>query len=229
MNDEVWLKRIASPFLIGGMLLLLIVLTRCGSVIVYSDITGNVIDEATTEPVDGAVVVARWELQGFDPSPLDSFWIMEAVTDASGAYTIPGWGPKINWRFLYTNIRADDPEIIVFKNGYQPLFERNYQSTGSAWFYRTADKLDGRTFALTMFEGSAEAYLGACFDIESRIRWQLYKQSCGWNQIPHLILELHSVGVAATKAGVDGRSLMIGRIPKSDCGDPETYFEGYVL
>ena len=198
-------RRRKARLVLLGLAFVLFVLARCGPIVAYSAISGSVVDSATNQPAAGAVVVARWELQSIEPSALDTFRVEEAVTDATGAFTIPRWGPVVNWRFLYTGLRSNDPELILFKNGFQPAFERNNRSAAPQWFYRTADELDGRTFALRPFEGTTEAYLDACLDVEARIRRQVAGERCGWKRIPRLILELNKVGVAATEAGVDGR------------------------
>ena len=84
----------------------------------------TIVDEATGEPIEGAVVVAEWELMGgshFDR--VGTLVIREAVTDAAGKFRIEGWGPiprpTRGYLFQY------DPRLLILKPGYRAKGELN--------------------------------------------------------------------------------------------------------
>lgn len=80
-----------------------------------------VVDADTGQPVEGAVVLARWEmslrgqrLQGDDYTPK----IVETQTDSTGRFYFPGWGPEpICCGFM----DEFDPQIFIFKPGYSGI------------------------------------------------------------------------------------------------------------
>lgn len=80
-------------------------------------IEGRVVDQATGQPIEGAVVVAQWLLaKPPEGHPTERWVVIEAVTDAEGRYQIPGWGPKRRPWFRW--LTGADPELVVFKSGY---------------------------------------------------------------------------------------------------------------
>lgn len=82
----------------------------------YGDpIRGMVIDEETGKPLSGAVVLAAWLTRGLEGDG-PAFVIQETVTNSSGQFLIPGWGPKFRRPLLILSWRS--PEIVVFKPGY---------------------------------------------------------------------------------------------------------------
>ena len=81
-------------------------------------IDGRVLDKETGQPIEGAVVVANWELAKPPEGNTDAWVIIETVTEADGRYHNPGWGPKTRPWFRWFN--HQDPALIVFKPGYWP-------------------------------------------------------------------------------------------------------------
>jgi hypothetical protein len=116
-----------------------------------------VVDADTKKHIEGVVVLADWRLSGLGPEGGTPGPLMrlEAVTDSSGAFHLPAWGPKklvgSEW------FEGTDPDILLFKEGYgfQPLRE---------WF-RPAGQLpppsknlltssyDGHTVEMRKFDG----------------------------------------------------------------------------
>ena len=95
-----------------------------GAPLLYSgkEIRASVVDAETGQPVDGAVVVAVWQLtpvSGEGPR----LHVGEVVTDRGGAFFMPGWGPIA--RPPLTEAQSDFPYLIVFKHGYVPVKLRN--------------------------------------------------------------------------------------------------------
>jgi hypothetical protein len=90
------------------------------------EVRGRVVDEAG-QPVEGVVVVARWEWLHYDPPRLhgggyyvnngEAVHVAEAVTGRSGEYSIASWGPTAK-----AGGKMDDgqPRLYAFKSGYEP-------------------------------------------------------------------------------------------------------------
>lgn len=111
--------------LVGALVLLLGLsgLPGCATPLTYSakDIHGQIVDDETGEPIEGAIVVAQWVLfrAGIGHGGHDGrLHIYETVTDEQGRYYIPGWGPKLHPPM--TALANRDPEILIFKSGYEP-------------------------------------------------------------------------------------------------------------
>src|SRR5439155_780937 len=56
-------------------------------------IRATVVDATAGSPIEGAVVVAVWQLQTMSGEG-PRLQVSEAVTDRDGRFVIPGWGPK---------------------------------------------------------------------------------------------------------------------------------------
>lgn len=81
----------------------------------YSDpIRATVIDEPTGQPLEGAVVVARWIAEGWGLD--DYLYTAEAVTNGTGEFVIPAM--PIRLRPPMNELRWRDPWILVYKPGY---------------------------------------------------------------------------------------------------------------
>lgn len=112
--------RIISATAIGLVLLLLV--SYCSGLWPLSAeaIDSMVVDGSTNKPIEGAVVVAYWQvMQGSvagDSLPCVPASLEEAVTDREGRFHIPGWGPT--WPTCRTEMPANDPIMFVFKPGY---------------------------------------------------------------------------------------------------------------
>lgn len=103
-------------------------LPACATPLTYSakEIRGQIVDAETNQPIDGAVVVAQWVLFHIGPGHgghKSRIHIHETVTDKDGHYAIPAWGPKA--RLPMTELHDRDPEILIFKSGYEPMTVSN--------------------------------------------------------------------------------------------------------
>jgi hypothetical protein len=62
-------------------------------------IDSRVVDIDTGAPIEGAVVLAHWELHSGslsgDSLPCGSASVEDAVTDKDGNFHLPGWGPTM--------------------------------------------------------------------------------------------------------------------------------------
>jgi len=86
------------------------------------------VDEETGAPISGAIATGNWELVAGTlaggPAVQGQMKIMETVSDDKGKVFFPAWGPEPN-RYG-GHIRADDPQIIVYKDGYKPVRLDNF-------------------------------------------------------------------------------------------------------
>lgn len=78
---------------------------------VFEPVKARIVDADTGQPIEGAIVIARW-------GTIHNRYVLkvaEAVTDANGQFNFPGWGPvKRPDGCLWD----DDPYMTVFKSGY---------------------------------------------------------------------------------------------------------------
>lgn len=162
--------------------------------------SGQVVDAERGTPLPDAIVVARWEWETWIPPRLhgggyyayagDAVHVAEALSDASGRYAIPGWGPtlKANGR------RAQGmPRVLFFKPGYEPLVAE-------------AARLEGKPARLKRFAGSPREYaaLIARFqEVESRgLAWTF--PDAGLEKAPRMVLAIHR---EKSRLGEDGRAI----------------------
>ena len=118
-------------------------------------ITAYVVDADTGEPVAGANVLATWVMKsGLENNTTNYAMVMEAVSDASGKFTFPAWGPK-NVSGL-GQIPGLAPLFIIFKPGYNQGRGAN-RSNGPAPLHMTSD-WNNKTFKLKKFQGTPEEY-----------------------------------------------------------------------
>lgn len=96
---------------------------------VYSgaEISGRVIDAKTGEAIEGAVIVASWQI--FEPSffhagAVATFHAGEAVSGKDGTYTVPSWD-SIPRPFGWEMEGGQDPVLYIFKPGYESEVKGN--------------------------------------------------------------------------------------------------------
>ena len=81
--------------------LLLAATAGCAQVYSAKPTFGFVVDAQTRQPVEGAVVVAQWDLEyGLEGGAAYAWVVMETVTDSQGRFDFAGWGPKKVPHFL---------------------------------------------------------------------------------------------------------------------------------
>lgn len=112
-----------------------------------------VVDAVTGKPVEGAVVVAYWEMSVHGQKVSDDLYspkIIETVTDSKGHFAIPGWGPEeVCCGFMEPN----DPGVLIFKPGYEGM---PLASSYSAVVNDPKDRdhyWSGKTYRLQPFTG----------------------------------------------------------------------------
>jgi hypothetical protein len=162
-----------------SLLSTLFALAACATPLTYSakEIHGQIVDAETGQPIEGAVVVAQWVLSHIGSGHYGKrLYIHETVTDKNGNYVIPAWGPKP--RPPLTELVYRDPQILIFKSGYEPegLENSNLQTDGVR-----ASEWDGRVIQLKKSGGQIEKqarYLGSFFTSlgygTSNVDWRNY-------------------------------------------------------
>jgi hypothetical protein len=165
-------------------------LSACATPLTYSakEIRGQVVDDATGQPIEGAVVVAQWVLFHGGPGHgghKGRLHIYETVTDNDGRYFIPAWGPKVHPPM--TELVNRDPEILIFKSTYEPKTLRNSVTREdsvrvSEWdgkvvkLKKSTEPLEKQGFYLSSFYGS----LGYGDDVSD------------WKNYPRMLLAIYS-------------------------------------
>ena len=184
-------------------------------------IRGQVVDAASGQPLEGAVVVARWDWldyrSAFEGSGFyangDVVHMGEAVADRGGRFTIPGWGPKTR-----AGGKMDEkaPNLIAFKAGYEPL---QRAIAGDA------------PIRLRKFAGSSKQYAESIARLQGAIApgggdvglgWQ--HGSDNWKAMPRMILALHreKARLGEDGAAIRGANLLHGRAGKGGLVDAES-------
>ena len=231
------------------VLLLLLSLNACSrypSTYSAEAIEAWVIDGKTKKPIEGVVVTANWELEVGTLGgniPAGQLMVMESMTDKSGRFYFPSWGPKRRPRGTFNlfasrpHLVYSDPQLLLFKRGYEYLRLRNkiisdYNTGG----LRKSD-WSGRTIELKPFAGTIKAY-------ENQFEWfNRYlervaadvPEECGWKKIPNTIramnrerMHLIAQGVDPnTLSSIDQRLLLNDEYfaKKGGCGSPRALLE----
>ena len=86
------------------------------------EIRATAVEETTGRPIEGVVIVAQWVLRR-ESGDGPRLHVAEAMTDATGRFLIPGWGPKP--RVALMALQDKSPQLLLFKHGYAPLILRN--------------------------------------------------------------------------------------------------------
>jgi hypothetical protein len=186
-----------------------------------------VVSSDSNLPIEGVVVLAKWDVRGIEGVVENTIAIEETVTDSDGAFSVPGWGPRVNRKFLYSNVRDSSPEVIVYKLGFEPKSIHDYRASSFLGFHMHASGIDGSTISLSPSDSPISEHSLLVNDVEVRISSiskLLSDDECSWRRMPHLLVEMHRAGVAAISEGTDARNLLVSRIPKKDCGDPIEFF-----
>jgi hypothetical protein len=156
-------------------------------------IRGRVVDAETRQPLEGVHVVAQWILQTgiLHGRTVERLHILETVTDATGAYRLPGWGPKP--RPALSRLETSDPLLTFFKPGYRPLDRSNNEMHDRP--VRTS-RWDGKTIALEPFRGSPEEWVSALQHVQFRLDWAEPRDDASgrpndyWRHFPRMVIAL---------------------------------------
>lgn len=232
----------------GAALLCVVSCSGCAAVFgssLSADATDSqVLDAETGQPIEGAVVVAYWEMHrgsiAGDSLPCGAASVEEAVTDKDGKFHIPGWGPVHS----SCDMRSFDPFLYVFKSGYSFARVGNYPvdppfvtSTHSEW--------NGKPIKLKRFPDpdlrktgikSYAANFGE-LNVDELANFIVnFPGECNWRKIPNTLRALmaqaklfqavgNPVGSIADEMIIkDNDEAMQKEAPK--CGSPKAFIEG---
>lgn len=172
---------------------------------ILEPIDAAVVDAQTQQPVEGAVVVAHWQLvRGSFDGPRDAgqLAVRETVTDRTGRFHIDGFR-ELNPTLA--ELRDQDPLVYVFKPGYElAQYANDYPEAGRKTpGIRRSAAVNGRRLAL---EKAHPLLLGAQPVHHPFVRTRLARviTECRWKRIPLLLAALQVEAARLQQAG--GRS-----------------------
>jgi hypothetical protein len=137
------------------------VLAGCGSPYYTADpIEAWVVDAETGKPIEGAVVVAHWQLRGFS---LDSqtrrnqLEVIETASDRDGRFFVPGF-TKLN--LTLERLREEDPKIVIFKPGFSIAGgQSHYSSADPEPGAHRSSSLNGKRFQVRQLDRHSDQYV----------------------------------------------------------------------
>lgn len=156
-------------------------------------ITGKVVDEETSEPLAGVIIVAKWTVEeSLVGRGNDLLNVLETVSDKSGNYGFPAWGPKLVPFFPLSPLAifgsGNDPLVVYFKSGYWPTVESNEMSDPERIASREPPlggfKANGMTIKLKKWDGKDEE------KYYSRVSGMVSDLKGGWKKYPRMTLAI---------------------------------------
>lgn len=145
----------------------------------------QVIDAESKKPLDGVIVTANWQLLGGMEGglPLGQMMVMETVTDSSGVFRFPAWGPL---RRPQGYLREDDPQLLLFKSGYEYRKLSNPVSSKINHDSLRRSQWHGKTIELKPFKGTMEEYSNRFQDLNHEVDRIVSDppKDCNWKQLP---------------------------------------------
>ena len=191
------------------------------AIVYYSTaIEGRVVDAESGRPVQGALVTANWQLEGgFDTGvPRAQLKILETTTDASGAFRLPSWGPRLSFA---GHPSSKWPQILIFKPGFK--YRRQFDRSP-----------DGVKIALSPIQ-DLEAYAKEFGAFNREIDWIGVRSGnqCAWRELPATLRMLAEEGGRLQSLGVRGFSWLIAELragedyfQKQGCGSVKEFLSG---
>lgn len=179
-------------------------ISACATPVTYSaePIEARIVDVDTKLPLEGVVVVAHWVLEGgIHVDRVGDLVILETVTDKNGKFHFPAWGPIEHWkRSRLTNM---DPEIIMFKSGYEYKRLANPSSKeaiGGKPYPVRRSQWNGKVIEMKKFRGTGEEYAKHLGTLS--LTWAYNGEECEWKKIAHMVLASHKQAMAFKQQGI---------------------------
>ena len=218
-------------------------LTGCAVVPLSAEsIDSQVVDADTGAPIEGANVVAYWQIDSGsltgDGLSCGAANVEEDVTDKDGKFHIPGWGPSLPGCGAMTD---GEPMIYVFKPGYRyGRYSNGLGSTSIA--FRTYDHWQHRQMKLQAFANPdmRDQSPNGVFRDFNRLENDLgsfvsdMPSQCNWKKVPHMLHTAALQEKAFNDAGIKYVGT-IGLIEINDqsyleqaprCGSPKAFIDG---
>jgi hypothetical protein len=225
--------------LMNYVLLALVMLPLQGCARDYSakSIEAWVVDAETGKPVEGANVVAHWELRyGLEGGGSYQLQIMEDVTDKNGRFFFPAWGPKEIPGHLPKEARLKqlDPGIVIFKSGYETkrVWNDRPPSTfgGHGASTRTSD-WNGKTIQLRKFQGNLQQYVLNIANAQSGLGIESFDTNCNWKLMPRMIVTWTREVKLLKEQKADLLFIKVDSIDdlpnQASCGSAREFFKAY--
>ena len=201
-------------------------------------IEAQVVDAETNQPLEGVIVVAHWELErkvgayahsGNDPRGTLQLKVMETVTDYSGRFAFPAWGP-LNAPFG-AYLEWSDPAILMFKPGYELYGMTNeYPSTFNPFVNSTrTSQINDTTIKLKKFEGDLKAYADKLGQLVISLDFATSYPHCDWKQIPRMLVAVDKQKRLFRNSNVYSDLFTIDDLPFQDqCGSAREFLKEYM-
>ncbi|MFN8545335.1 MAG: carboxypeptidase-like regulatory domain-containing protein [Candidatus Binatia bacterium] len=193
-------------------------------------IDGRVVDDRTGDGLGGAIVVGGWKIDRPYAGPV-WFHLSETVTDATGRYHLPAWGPKLRWR-VWLLMPGSAPELIAYKRGYAPTTVFNRTSSYTRSPYRTSDWNGKAIRVQPLGQALADADVEKIASFAEWLTLDFFEHSCDWRHVRHLIAAVHADLTALHSEGLwvqtkgpwrtDPRSLWEQYARQRRCGSLDT-------
>jgi hypothetical protein len=157
-------------------------------------IAGQVIDSATTKPLEGVVVVAHWDLRGGleGGNVLGAVQVLETMTGKDGRYHFPAWGPTSHTARGTLDHTA--PALLFFHRGYMAAARSNAypQLPAIKPPYGRFSRWNGETIPLTTLSNSDQATRRNWSMMRSNLSFVVMAdpKQCEWKRVPRLIAEM---------------------------------------
>ena len=188
-----------------------------------SELRGRVVDDATGQPLEGAIVVARWDWLDYTPPRFHggdyylnngAVHVGEAVTDRAGEYRIPAWGPVVK---TGGKMEENQPRLFAFKPGYEPLVAKRDEA-----LRLKKSTVPPAEYAqlIAKFQQGTNSYGGA--QGAGTLAWR--SPNDDWRGMPRMVAALHreKVRLGGDGAKILGANLLNGRSGEGLVLDPET-------
>ncbi len=154
------------------------------------EVHGWVIDSVTKKPVKDVVVVIFWRLEGGFPHTDDTgnVHIEEALTDESGYYSFPEWGPTFT---VDGRLSESAPRLVYYKFGYDNKSHANTIS-GNLNPDNSMSEHSDKKIELIKFTGSPEEYPKVLGSFYTFLSLGHYRETlrCQWTNVPVFTSEI---------------------------------------
>lgn len=198
-----------------GVVMLSPTLASCNPSYSAAALTASVIDADSIEPLEGVIVVADWHLTAGHGNP-GALMLLESVTDHSGTFHFPAWGPKSTSRGCLGN---EDPMILLFKEGYHYKVVMNpFRSTPCDMPTGARTSIyDGKRIEMQRFTGNLSDWKEQLTDASYRID-SVIAGDCEWRNVPRLLAALEKESERLRAAGITPAATSVDRLIGSEAG-----------
>jgi hypothetical protein len=203
-------------------------------------IEARVVDAETRKPLKGVIVVIHWELKGgFEGnSPVGQMEVNETVTDKTGHFYFPAWGPRPRPKGY---LRSSEPHILLFKPGYEYKRLANEVSSKVSMEPLRRSDWNGKTIELKPFKGTTEQYARHFESLNNDLEHIAADQpeECNWKNLPKIIMAMANEREVLERKGINPHTLssIDKRLSMNDeyyakkggpvCGSPKEFLRNY--